>query len=106
MHARVFFFKLSNSYLQVEQETRLQYLKHWPALAREYLGYHSCELPTFYTDDGNEATWLNWAPNEPNNLDGLEYCVTMTEADLFNDYFCHFKIRFACRLPQKCKNED
>ncbi|CAG5110141.1 Oidioi.mRNA.OKI2018_I69.chr2.g4573.t1.cds [Oikopleura dioica] len=75
------------------------------AYGTEYLGYHSCGLPTFYTDDGNEATWINeiWAQGEPNNRDGIEYCVAMTYWKEFNDYYCDKSLPFACRFSKNCQ---
>ncbi|CAG5110140.1 Oidioi.mRNA.OKI2018_I69.chr2.g4572.t1.cds [Oikopleura dioica] len=72
--------------------------------ATEYFGYHSCELPTFYTDAGKEAEWIheNWKEGEPNNLHGIEYCVVNTRWKTFNDYKCTENLPFACRFSKNC----
>ena len=53
--------------------------------------------------DGSEAKFQNWAPGEPNDIDGTESCGQMY-IDLFpgmwNDHDCSQADYFVCKTPK------
>lgn len=46
---------------------------------------------------GNNLTYFNWAPGEPNNNGNGEFCIEMNQNQgLWNDYNCFVKLYFMC----------
>ena len=59
-----------------------------------------------YESNGQEASFLRWSPNEPNNDPIDEDCVmTWTVDDGWNDKECDALLSFVCEISRGAKNQ-
>ena len=57
----------------------------------------SYELGTFvFNSSGSEIKESMWAKNQPDNLDGLEHCITVSKKGLWYDELCYLEKNFVC----------
>ena len=56
-----------------------------------------CELGTFvFNSSGSEIKESMWAKNQPDNLDGLEHCITVSKKGMWYDELCYLEKNFVC----------
>jgi hypothetical protein len=50
--------------------------------------------------DGTEPSFTSWAPDQPNNGEGIQHCVRMLGDGTWNDSDCSALYPFTCRCPE------
>lgn len=70
------------------------------ANANGWIGLHrtSSESPLIWSDRSG-STFADWGPNQPNNYDGIQWCVNIIQ-NQWNDQACHLKCAFVCHLGE------
>jgi len=49
-----------------------------------------------FNSSGSEIKESMWAKNQPDNLDGLEHCITVSKKGLWYDELCYLEKNFVC----------
>ncbi|WKY03844.1 hypothetical protein Q1695_005082 [Nippostrongylus brasiliensis] len=103
---------LENKFIATFTSTGTSYMD---ATGFAWIGLHQANYPvddTWSWTDGTVVNYLNWAPQQPDNTDGIEQCVqiysdhmgrnptTDKQYQQWNDYVCGQNIRaFVCKKP-------
>ncbi|XP_069468592.1 C-type lectin mannose-binding isoform-like [Ambystoma mexicanum] len=71
-------------------------------------GLHLHQGKIFIWSDGSTYNFQNWAPGEPNNSGGQEFCIEMYANGQWNDLACQHKQSFICeyRLKRRTDQEE
>lgn len=59
-------------------------------------GLHLQQGTSYIWTDGTDFNYQNWAPGEPNNLHGKEFCMEMYRTGKWNDMPCNSQQFFIC----------
>ena len=54
----------------------------------------------FQWTDGADALYFNWQTNQPDNANGIEYCVEMYAGQSWGDQNCYAKRGYTCKIPK------
>ncbi|XP_026122101.1 E-selectin-like [Carassius auratus] len=51
--------------------------------------------------DGSKDLFTSWDPSQPNNVDGVQYCVCTSPKGYWSDWWCTDKLPFLCYTKKR-----
>lgn len=90
------------------EQAQLETMMSAAGLTVAWIGLTDAGSAAFYWTSGYPVTYTNWAPDEPNNLDGLEDCVAIESARGYgwNDGNCTLHLRDSFICETRCPDAD